>query len=113
MKSTCIHHHDRETSLRCVACLLPICEECVVNSPEGRHFCSQACVERAREIAARAEEFRRLEVEDRARQARRAGRRAVTGLLYVTLMVLLVVLGWSHLPNTMTVPIEEALRSWL
>ena len=113
MKSTCIHHHERETSIRCVACLLPICEDCVVEGPDGRHFCSRACVERAREIVARAEEFRRLELEDQARQARRAGRRAVTGLLYVTLMVLLVVLSWPHLPNTMTVPIEEALRNIL
>lgn len=110
--SVCLNHQDRQTTIRCVSCLKPICEECVVAGGDGATYCSQTCADHAVETADRFGEFRRLEEEDRLRQRQRAGRRVVTGLVFLTLLAFALALGWPYLPTSVTGPLQQVYRQW-
>ncbi|HXE73633.1 MAG TPA: B-box zinc finger protein [Candidatus Nitrosotenuis sp.] len=95
-KSVCLNHPERETTLRCTACLRPICDECVVPTPEGR-FCSLECHANAIKTGQRLEELKRKEAEaERARRAARMQALLVQGALALVL-ILAIGLFWPQI----------------
>ena len=107
MSSVCLRHTDRETDIRCAACLRPICEECVVLGPGNSRFCSQERADNAQKSSERFSDMTR-----RDEEALHAARRAAFSRL-VILLLFLIVLGfglyaaWPHLPANLTGPVES------
>ena len=84
MSSVCLNHQDRETDIRCAACLRPICQECVVVGPGNSKFCSADCRENAQKSSERFADMTR-----RDEEALRAARQATFSKMIVTLLILI------------------------
>jgi len=52
MSSVCVNHPNRSATARCICCLKPVCQECLV-SVSGSKYCSQDCAEKAAKFDAR------------------------------------------------------------
>jgi hypothetical protein len=107
MSSVCLRHNDRETDIRCAACLRPICEECVVLGPGNSRFCSQECTDNAQKSSERFSEMTRRDQE--AMQATRSAAfsRMVIWLLVLGVLGFILYAAWPHLPASLTGTVES------
>lgn len=107
MSSVCLRHKDRETDIRCAACLRPICEECIVTGPGNSRFCSTDCSENAQKSSERFADMTR-----RDEEALHAARRAAFAKLVIAALFLFVLgvglhVAWPSLPQGLTGPVES------
>ena len=110
MSSICLNHKDRETDIRCAACLRPICSECVVLGPSEGRYCSQDCIENAKKSSERfADMYKR---DEKALHEARAANFAKVMMALGLLLVLGVVLwiAWPSLPPSVTSPVHGFLE---
>lgn len=105
MKSVCLRHQDRETDLRCAACLKPICQECVVPAGDGSKYCSSECILNAEQSGQRFDEFREREAMLKAAARKAALFRMVATLAILGALGLGFVMAWPTLPKEMKAPI--------
>jgi len=109
--SVCLRHQDRQTDLRCAACLRPICQECVVVGPGNSKFCSPDCRDNAQKSSERFADMTR-----RDEAALRADRQATFSRLVLTLVVLVVLaivlyVAWPNLPEGLTGPVNQVFKA--
>jgi len=85
--TACPNHEDREATVRCTACLRPVCPECITTTDYGK-FCSAKCRLGAIDHQARKADFLARD---------KPSMRLPLGLLIVLApMIVAVIYGWKH-----------------
>ncbi len=82
MSKVCINHPDREADTKCIACLKPICNECVVEYGE-QAYCSVNCRDQAWKTTANIAEMQERE---RANAKKRAMKKFIIFIIFAAIV---------------------------